>query len=462
MMADPRVPAARTRTVTPLLRPLPILLALLTLSLAPPARSAPADTTRLWLGAEERVRSENWNDLTDFNAQALDARHQLRLRTRAWARVGFGANEVAVGLLNESRRLSTPRVPLQMDETVFETLYLEHRFSEGASVRIGRQNISKGDGFLLMDGSPLDGSRSSYLNALDLAWTRGASRLDVLLVSDPWRDEYLPVLHDRTKGLVEYDERAGGAYWSGPAPRGGATLDGYWLYKSETSSSGRLADRMFHTVGGRVARDFAGGWSLRAELAGQAGSQEPSMDVRAWGGQASVTRALAVRMKASLTLGVVALSGDDPATPRRNEGWDPLFSRWPKWSAGYIYALATERGAAYWTDLSILQAEARFSPLRQVDARVSYQRLGAFHAWPGRAAIYGDGLVRGDLLGARMDVTLNDSWRGHVVAEHLSPGDFYSHSDPGWFFRVEGICSLQHLFAYAGRVPQERPIASGK
>ncbi len=37
------------------------------------------------------------------------------------------------------------------------------------------------------------------------------------------------------------------------------------------------------------------------------------------------------------------MSGDDPSTDD-NEGWDPLFSRWPKWSELYIYSLATEGG----------------------------------------------------------------------------------------------------------------------
>ena len=49
---------------------------------------------------------------------------------------------------------------------MFETLYLEHRFADGASLRVGRQDITRGDGFILTDGSPLDGSRVVYFNAV--------------------------------------------------------------------------------------------------------------------------------------------------------------------------------------------------------------------------------------------------------------------------------------------------------
>ena len=450
MKAAIAVPAARKRTAS-LRFTTTTLLSLALAALASNAAAAGAPpANKLEFGFEERVRSENWDNSTDFNQKVVDARHQWRFRTRAWTRWNAGANtEFVLGLANESRKLTTPHVALTMDETVVENLYLDHRFSDGASVRIGRQNLTRGDGFILMDGSPLDGSRVAYFNALDLGWTSGKSRLDLLIISDPHRDEYLPRIHDRTKSLIEWDENALGLYWTG-ANRAKTTLDAYYFYKAETgdtrAGAARQGARMFHTLGGRCKRDFAGDWSVKAELAGQAGGQQPGSGIRAWGTQASVKRSFAHTTKPSLLLAWTGLSGDDPATAA-NEGWDPLFARYPKWSELYIYTQASERGAAYWTNLSMWQAEARLTPLKPLDLRATYYHMGAFHHFPGKPAIYANGARRGDLYEARADLKVNDNWRGHVVGEYLKPGGFYAGGDGGWFFRAEASCSFKRVFA---------------
>ena len=448
MKTTAAVPAARKRTASLRFTTTTLLALALAALVSTAAAGGAPPANRLELGFEERVRSENWDNSTDFNQKTVDARHQWRFRTRAWAKWSASAStDFVLGLADESRKLTTPHVALTMDETVIENLYLDHRFADGASVRVGRQNLSKGDGFILTDGSPLDGSRVAYFNALDLGWTSGKSRLDLLIISDPYRDEYLPRVHDRTKSLIEWDENALGLYWT-DASRAGTTLDVYYFYKSQTgdtralTNAGYQGDRMFHTLGGRCTRDFAGGWSLKAEMAGQAGGQNPGSDIRAWGTQATLKKSFAHATKPALLLGWTGLSGDDPTTAA-NEGWDPLFARYPKWSELYIYTLASERGVAYWTNLSMWQAEVRLTPVKPLDLRATYYRLDAFHRFPGKPAIYANGTHRGDLYEARADYKLNDNWRGHVVGEHLTPGDFYAGSDGGWFFRAEVSCSFK-------------------
>lgn len=460
MMIAIAIPAARKRIASLHFA----TMTLLTLALAALAGTAAAgDSTpanKLEFGFEERVRTENSDNNTDFDQDAVkdDASHQWRFRTRAWARLSAGANtDFVIGLNNESRKKTTPRVAMTMDETVIETFYLDRRFADGASIRIGRQNLSKGDGFILADGGPGDGSRTAYFNAVDLGWTTGKSRLDLLIISDPYRDEYLPRIHDQTRTLIDWDENALGLYWT-DANRAKTTLDAYYFYKAETGDTcaltnpERQSDRMFHTLGGRVVRDFPCDWSVKAELAGQAGVQRPDADVLAWGAQASVRKSFACGTKPSILLGWTGLSGDNPATPA-NEGWDPLFSRYPKWSELYIYSLASERGASYWTNLSMWQAEVRLTPVKPLELRATYYRLGAFHAtgdfapFPVKPGFFAGGTLRGDLFAARADYKLNDNWRGHVVGEYLAPGDFYAGSDYGWFFRAEVLCTFKRSFA---------------
>ncbi len=431
-----RRPAARERTLR-------LLLAALFLATvaAATARAGDLPPNRIETGFEERVRTENWDNSTDFDADALDARHQWRFRTRAWVKLTLGGNtDLAVGLCNESKKWTMPKLALTLDETVFETLYLEHRFADGASLRVGRQNISRGDGFILTDGGPLDGSRTAYFNAIVGSKVTGDSRLDVMFISNPYRDRYLPPIHDQHRSLIEWDETAMGLYWSGPTPCRVGTADLYGFVKSEEHE-----ERLIPTLGGRVARPLARGWTMKAELAAQfPGAPEP--DAIAWGGQASATKAFAGAWKPSLTLGYTGLSGDNPRTSLENEGWNPLFSRYPRWSDLYIYTLASERGAAYWTNLSMFQVEIRATPVKALDLRAAYHRMDAFHRFPGKPAIYGSGTHRGDMFQGRADYRLNDAWRGHVVGEWMAPGDFYTHDDGGWFFRAEVSCGFKRLF----------------
>jgi hypothetical protein len=403
---------------------------------------------------EERVRSENWDNLTDFNDRSDDARHQWRYRTRLWADwLRTPKTSVQVGLVNETRRITHPVTDFFPDETVFETLSLAHQFSNRVFVSVGRQNISRGEGFLLFDATPVDGSRTQYFNAVQIGYAQqpevATRRFDLYLVSDPWRDRYLPRFDNKDKPLIEMNERALVFYFSDARDPKKHTLDAYYAFKSQTGDTraltnpARLPDRAFHTLGGRIGGPWPRGWSFAAEAAGQAGVQQPSADVFAWGATAWVKKSL-IRApgKPSLQIGWTGLSGDDPRTPTY-EGWDPLFSRWPKWSDLFSYTLGAERGNWYWTNLSMLQAEITASPCPRVALRGTYDRLGAFHPYPGRASVFASGTHRGDLFEARADVTANSNWRGHVQIEYLKPGDFYVGRDAAWYFRVEATYAFQ-------------------
>jgi hypothetical protein len=420
---------------------------------APAARAAEAPPPRysLELGLEERVRTENWDNVADFDADALasgDARHQWRFRTRLWQRLRWRDRaEFFVQLNNESCRITTPATRFAWDETVIENLYLDLRSGSG-SVRVGRQDIRRGDGFVLGDGGPLDGSRTAYVNAALLGATLGHSRLELMAVSDPDRDIYLPPIRVQRRAMIERDERAGGVYLT---RQGGAAagLEAYYFFKTETGDTRaatnplRQPDRRFHTLGARHAGQRPDGWSWTAELAVQAGRQDPDADVRAWGTAAFVRRTVALPGRPALGAGFVGLSGDDASTADI-EGWNPLFSRWPQFSELYIYSLAAETGPSYWTNLRMWRAELSAAPDPRLQLKATYSLLGAYHPFPGRPPVFAGGATRGHLVGARADVKLGEQLRGHVIGEWLEPGSFYTGIDPAWFFRVELLYTLRH------------------
>jgi hypothetical protein len=433
------------------------LFVLIVLAAAPACAPAVAqerqpDGNTVEVGVEERVRSENWDNLKDFSDAIADATHQLRFRTKVWSRFAFGSKaELMVMLNNESRKVYTPDTRFKWDETIFESLYLDLGLGGRWSARIGRQNLMRGDGLVLFDGNALDGSRTAYFNALDVARALGKSKIELIAISDPHRDVYLPRLDDKKRPLTEWDERALGAYYTGrDIPKTG--IDAYYFFKTETGDTrpstnpARQPDRRVHTLGGRMEREIGRGWSATGELAVQRGTQDPDVAIRAWGGTALVRKTFDAKANPSLSLAWIGLSGDDPGT-HEAEGWDPLFSRWPKWSELYIYTLAGESGVAYWTNLGMWQAEALATPLKPLSLRATYYKMSAFHAFPRSAATFGTGRDRGDLFELRADVAAGRHWKGHVLYERFAPGDFYAGTDPAWFFRVEVMYTFKQTLA---------------
>ncbi len=150
----------------------------------------------LEFGFQERVRSESWDNVVDHRDTAADFRTQYRFRTRVWAVVPLGENlAFAAGLVNENRKVARPGVAFNGREVIFETLYLDWRPGPAWSLRAGRQTLMRGDGFVLMDGGALDGSRTGYVNALDLAWTDGDLKVEFRAIADPVKERYLPCLN---------------------------------------------------------------------------------------------------------------------------------------------------------------------------------------------------------------------------------------------------------------------------
>ena len=123
-------------------------------------------------------------------------------------------------------------------------------------------------------------------------------------------------------------------------------------------------------------------------------------------------------------LGGILLSGDDPATARM-EGWDPIFSRWPKWNESYIYTYHPREPPV------LLDATCRRStpPLAldfgaRSDGQIMVQQMGAGQVQPGPFP-GGTGRDRGTLLKGRLNYKISKFLTGRVIWEHFAPGSFY-------------------------------------
>jgi len=401
-------------------------------------------------GFEQRVRNENWENSIDFDRQTDDRRTQVRYRSRAWFNLNpskdFG---ISLALNQETNQIITPDRPFNFDEIILETAYLDFKKLgvDGLSLRVGRQNLVKGEGFMILDGGPLDGSRSIYFNAAVIGYQKKGSKFELIGILNPAKDRFLPQIHDRNRSLLEWDEQGVGAYYT-DKNLPGTSIEAYYFLKKELNDLRASTNpqfnpgRSFHTFGGRVDRKLPSNWSVTGEWAFERGHERTGVDVSGWGGYGYAKRAFGASGGHYLKAGYWLMSGDDPATAGRNEGWDPLFSRWPKWSELYIYTFSSEKGPSYWTNTDFLETELGLTSKPWLHHRLTYYHLSAFHPFGGKPTMYGSGETRGDMIQWRTDVKYRDLLTGHILYERLAPGNFYSKRDAGWFLRFEVIFNV--------------------
>jgi hypothetical protein len=432
---------------------IPIALALLSCPSLVNAQAA--DTPKIEIGFEQRVRNENWNNILDWSGNTDDQRNQVRWRTRLWTTVPLSSRiGVTVGLAQESNQIFLPRSPWKLDEIMFEKAYLDlHDLPvKGLTLRIGRQDLMRGENTYLLEGDPWDGSRTIYSNAAVLGYSLKKTKIEAIGIWNPVRDHFLPRIHNQNRLLVEWNEQAIGTYITNKS-RPDTDIEAFYFLKKEfgdtrpKSNAQFQPDRHLHAVGGRMVHRFRPGWSAVGEAAVERGSDHAQRTLRGWAGDGYIKKAFAGRMKPTFQAGYWAFSGDDPRSPSTVEAWDPLFGRWPKWSEMYIYSQLREQGVAYWTNLGMSQVEAVVSPWKPISWRATWYHMNALHPFAGSPQIFGAGTARGNQLQTRLDFTINPSWRGHVLWEYHVPGDFYRGSDAGYFLRFEMIYSLKHLFA---------------
>jgi len=389
-----------------------------------------------------------------------DEREFFRFRSKLWGdlqlnpHIGFHLQ-----FNNEFRKYLTPDQDVDYDEIIVELCYLDLDNIAGSpwSVRIGRQNVMRGNGFVLFDGSPLDGSRSAYMNAVVLKYAFHHSSLELMGISNPSKDQYFPVISDEDRALIEWDEQALGLYWQLKI-KDNDLLDLYYLYKTETDSLYQheeiwfQPDRYYHIAGLVFEKSFGNQWNLACEASGEIGEEDPDREIRAYAGYADLTKRFDFPVKPYIKAGFAGFSGDDPDT-YDIEGWSPPMSRWPKWSDLYIYSYLREKGIAYWSNTYWFNAELGFSMGKHLKMKANYSHLEAFETLPGTQGTHGvfdQGKNRGDLYLLRLDYTLFKGLTGHVLYEYFNPGNYYPYQDAGHFFRVELTYQFSSVFPRSG------------
>ena len=448
-----------------------------------PASASVTATAPPRLGGDLRIRGESFDNPLDLDDDADDSYQFTRMRYRLWVdgrpreevklffRLGgeyrWGQQSItAQGAANPpSIRDAESRVSV---DNAWVDLAWPPR--SGLSLRLGRQDLTYGEGFLVFDGTPADGSSSAYFDALRGSWARGRWTVDLFTAKlqdegfgTPGRDEDLHGLYAKRAmewklGLEAYllyrHQRGARAFQAGRP----------WAVEQPAQSTGAAGFRISRLpeTGGFLAGEFAvqtGEYhdqAVREFPTRSAGSGEvgpassaggASDDREAVGGYLRAGWIRDCRYHGAFEVGALFLSGDDPNTARF-EGWDPFYSEWPKYSELLIYTLydATSRAmidrtpgvapagwesdsswarvaaddAGSWTNLTAGWVELRAEPVPKLRLACRGTLLGADH--PSRPDGSRD---RGRLLAARADLAGPVGLAVQALGEIFWPGAYY-------------------------------------
>lgn len=429
-------------------------------------------------GGAFRLRQESWDYIADQGTLGLADRDFFRLRTTLWGKANLNQNMgFHLGLTNEAKYYLSDYRPFQTNdntsdrtrldegELVIDNLYFDYRKIAGLpiDIRFGRQNFlgAFGSMFLIADGTPGDGSRTYYFNAARATWRINKNNsVDMVYISDPETDEYLPSLYpNRSDSLSSYvnnknllnasDEQAAVVYVKSKI-NDYLSVEPYYIFKEEDAFS-KTPKLHLNALGARAVVTF-GEWKMRVEFTHEFGEYSNDRDRNANGGYIFLGRKHEkLLLKPEWELGYVYLSGDKPDTPE-HEGWDPLFSRGPAWNEIAIYPMVLETIKdsgpipGYWTNLHLYMVGVKLALPSETTLAVSYQYLKSDQVTSGLtpAMFSNASRERGQVATLMLRHSFTKNLDGFVQQECFIPGDFYNSntSETSWLTRFE----LQYKF----------------
>ncbi len=375
-----------------------------------------------------RIRSRAWGTITPWDG--VDFNTRLTWEPRYWW--------TPVSKHNDNH--DTPDgQQWMMNDVDFDNLNLRIKFKEfPATLTVGRQDIILGDGWLVLDGTPLDGSETIYMDLaarLSIDLKECQSSVNLIFIqnwSDP--DTWLPSIDSKSRARVEQDE-AGFIVWLTNKSIERTEINPYFMYKHDDAVLPNGDNGEIYTFGGRIKHEFNQNWNGRIEGGYQFGDKQNDVlfpaggDVSAWGLISNLEYKFNDTWKNSLHAGYEVRSGDDPNT-KTIEQWDPLWARWPMWSELYIYTYAVETRIAEVTNLHRINVGWAAQPTSKMGLSLDYHLLLAYdNSKAGTPGFSNSGDVRGHLFTGVLTYKFNKNMQGHLWAEYFIPGNYYKDVD---------------------------------
>lgn len=403
-----------------------------------------------WLnwGADLRLREiyDN-NDVTLSKDAPGHERHWQRYRMRLWSTLMPTKDvDINVRMVFEPRHYCKPDAVevWQRQELIFDKLNVELKnlFGLPAKVKLGRQDIKLGDGWLVYEGTPTDGSRTIYFDAARLTvdvkdWKTTFDAIYVDQKSQP--DRHLPVICDKDVRVTEQDEHG---FILNAANRSlkNTDIDGYYIFKADRDNRrvGTSRDQDIHTFGARVVHRFSDKLKAMVEVAEQLGDREGD-DVCAFGANSRLTYSLNDATSNSFRVDYEYASGDDPGSGA-NEQFDPVWGRWWRLSDLITYAYVRETRYTDPTNFHRTGVGWSCKPHEKLGLNIDYNLFFADqNSLRGTPGFSRHGCFRGHLLATKLTYKFNEHVKGHLTGQLFAPGDYYddTRNDVALFARYE-------------------------
>lgn len=425
-----------------------------------------------WLnwGGDLRVRNEYFdNGLTLNPHNPLHEQDYFRIRGRVWASLTPVEDlSLNVRLANETREWLKPagytvyagHSGLDLRDGIFDNLNLQWRnvLGQPATLTVGRQDIILGDGWLLGDGTPFDGSWTYFLDAARLTYDfkDQHTTVDVIGILQDARDNGWLETINADQNLPESEQNEKGAIlWVANKSLKPANLDGYFIYKQDRAANG-IAQKFhpenadIYTLGARIGGQAGTNWKYSVEAAYQFGDRQDlsirypavSRDYRnlsAFGLTSKLAYLFKDPLNNQLAFSYEFLSGDDPSS-KTDEAFDNLWGRYPRWSELGLYSYAAETRIGNEANLHRFGPTWSFSPLKRMDFSASYFALFADQsvATRGSSTLFTQsGNFRGHFVQAILKYKLSQHLSAHLWSEVQFPGDYYVYRQAWSFLRGE-------------------------
>ncbi len=404
----------------------------------------------LTLSFDQRLR-EIWGDkfIIPDRSSANHEYHFQRIRSRLGAKWSmFEDVDVNARLIWEWRNWCKPDSRdsnVEFDEALFDTLNVQVRnaFDLPLTITAGRQDLIFGNGWLILDGTPLDGSRTIFFDAVRFNYQLDeATSVDLIYVDQKAEADgtFEPINdQERGTGLIDQDERGAILYVKNNSWLPNTKTDVYAIWKHELPcDAGVGTDAQIYTFGARVDSSLSEQLKGRAEFAQQLGEYGDSSGICAFGFNSRLTYLLKDSWDSQLRFNYEFLSGDDPDTAK-NEQFNSLWGRWPQFSELYVYTYLPESRIGDVTNLHRVGGGWTGHPTEKIELCADYHLLYADENTVENRAAYSSGHFRGQLITAMMKYKINKHLSGHFLAESFLPGGYYEEDtqDPAYFLRYE-------------------------
>ncbi|OHB67402.1 MAG: hypothetical protein A2Y76_06380, partial [Planctomycetes bacterium RBG_13_60_9] len=361
------------------------------------------------------------------------------------------------------------------DEALFDWFNFNVRNIGGLPLTgvFGRQDIMFGVGWLVLEGTPLDGSRT--VGAFDAArftydWTDTNNKIDLIYVNRMAEsDKFLEPICDKDRALTEQDENGAILYLTNTSFKP-TQLEAFFIYRNDNPIDRPLTlsnvppfwgtDKDTYTFGAAVSGTSGDHWKYRAEGAFQTGrTHDRGMtppfavgekhDIEAFGVLTNLEYLFKDAHQNATHVGYEYASGDDPSSDD-NEQFDLLWGEWPRWSELLIYTYTFETEVSNNTNLHRANIGHKINLSKEWTLTVDYHALWSDReGQPWRTGanginVDGSSEFRGSLVTAWARYKFSDQLFGHVMGEYFTPGDYYidPSGDDAYFVRF----NLEYVF----------------